>query len=297
LNSFSQFVLITAGLFIYRTVWVLPWALLISLILAVGVFFAGYNPYITNFLHHGTPLFMWPVAKLSLMEYFKNCAQYLLALLFFNNPHFIPFSPWKLLYLSNGSGLKRYLAYDAGFGLFFLEICFLAVCLFCSGQRGRVNKKELGAVVLFPCFLILFISAVSFLNYCRIYGEGGYLARFIPYLWYIFCFPLLKIDFAAPKCKTLAVLFAALVLLNNGLLFGRNTTVALIRTVVLRRNIAEIRTLPEEQIAIVLDEAEFRHAIEEKLNHFKVAKSFLFTTDDKLPHKQFTRMKAIRVAR
>ncbi|MDR1324001.1 MAG: hypothetical protein LBK68_06145 [Candidatus Margulisbacteria bacterium] len=34
-NSFSQFVLITAGLFIYKTIWVLPWALLISLILAV----------------------------------------------------------------------------------------------------------------------------------------------------------------------------------------------------------------------------------------------------------------------
>jgi putative peptidoglycan lipid II flippase len=35
LNSIAQFVLITAGLFIYNTVWVLPWALLISLVLAV----------------------------------------------------------------------------------------------------------------------------------------------------------------------------------------------------------------------------------------------------------------------
>ncbi|MDR2429283.1 MAG: hypothetical protein LBD62_05695 [Candidatus Margulisbacteria bacterium] len=35
LNSFSQFVLITAGLLLYKTIWVLPWSLLISLILAV----------------------------------------------------------------------------------------------------------------------------------------------------------------------------------------------------------------------------------------------------------------------
>ncbi|MDR1452483.1 MAG: hypothetical protein LBJ25_00700 [Candidatus Margulisbacteria bacterium] len=35
LNSMSQFALITAGLLMYKTVWVLPWALLISLTLAV----------------------------------------------------------------------------------------------------------------------------------------------------------------------------------------------------------------------------------------------------------------------
>ena len=269
-------------------------------ILLIGIFCMGYNPYITNFLYYGDPLFMsmWPVIeKVSYTGFFRNCIYYSGSLFFIDNWQNIPFHPLKLLNFFKPGDIRDHLLYDRGFGLFFIEICVLAAIMFFHKRAGLISKAPLHGSespskrneLLFPCFLIFLSFFIALGKYCLSYGSGVHLARLVPYLWYFPCFLLLNIDFASKKLLT--GLLIILVLINNGSLLVVNTAVGVLHTVQERKTINEIKTIPDQNIAIVLQWGRFRYAVQEKLTYFKVTKNISFVIDHDRPKRYFTYIK------
>lgn len=250
------------------------------LILLIGLIFTGYNPYITNLLDFGHPFYplygensvdiISPqiTEKVTIKNFYEMYPiQRFFSLFILNyNLKTLPFNPMKLLYLASHQG------YDfpiGGFGLLFVEICIFIglIVLFTIRNKKLVVYKEL----LFPVCLLLVITIII---------PDNWMARYIPFFWYIFAFLIMASNYTTARNKKLFYLLLILISINSGSFFIGNTMNGAIYTMGLKRFMAEIKQYDNDTIHIVLGREYFKHSIIEKMKYHNIGNHFIFIEDD-----------------
>jgi hypothetical protein len=254
-------------------------ALIISgiVILAIGVFFTGYNPYITNFRDFGHPLYpIYGSNKIDIITeqtpgdfLAMHPVQRFFSLFLLNyEVNSIPFNPLKI------DNLTSHFANDlrvAGFGTFFAEI-FVFICLIIFFSV-RKNKKRYNAV-FFPAILLLGISIIM---------PENWWARYIPFFWYLFGFLIVTSDYSGKKNRRLVFLLSIIIVINNFSFFVLNTIRGARYTVNFKQFVNEIKKSDNDTIHVILDYEYFKYTIREKIIYYGIDKNIVFIGDNKAP--------------
>jgi hypothetical protein len=236
------------------------------LILAIGVLFVGYNPYITNFNDFGHPFYplfgknsidiMYNANPKSLIE--ANPIQKFFALFLLDyNWKSIPFNPVKIPMLRSHHSCDLRLG---GFGMLFMEICFFILLTFFLNLKNKNYKK-----LFFPVGLLLFISIIM---------PANWWARYIPFFWYAFIFLLVPLDIDHSRNKKLFYVLFLLIIINSGTFLIGNAVRGITYTQNLKQFIIEIKNSGKETITVMLEQEYFQYSLNEKLKH--IDKNILF---------------------
>jgi hypothetical protein len=254
-------------------------ALIISgiIILAIGVLFTGYNPYITNFRDFGHPFYpLYGNNKIDIIH--GNMPENLVSIhpikrffsLFLLNfeANSIPFNPLKILYMAFHGGYDLRIA---GFGAFLAEIfVFTCLIIFFSVRKNRKRYKA----VFFPAVLLLGVSIIM---------PENWWARYIPFFWYLFGFFIIASDYSEKKNKILFFLLLTIIIINNGSFFVLNAKVGVLYTENLKRFLAEIKENDNDTIHVVLDYEYFKYALSEKMMFYNIEKSIIIIENSEAP--------------
>ncbi|MDR2481429.1 MAG: hypothetical protein LBD07_03940 [Spirochaetaceae bacterium] len=244
-------------------------------ILLVGSVFTGYNPYITNFKNFGHPFY--PLNNDTSLLYSTIMSEKFLELhpvlrslsLFFINYDLntAPFNPAKLFY--SAAAHRNYCRVTGGFGLLFVEICVFSglILLFTIKEKKSTTYKK----ILFPASLLLVLAVITPINW---------LARYIPYFWYLFAFLIMTADYTTNKNKNLFYVLFMLVCINSGTFFIGNAVNGIVYTDRFDKFASEVKQCTDDTIHVALNENYFKYVIREKMKRYDIEKEFVFSKDD-----------------
>jgi hypothetical protein len=254
-------------------------ALIISgiIILAIGVLFTGYNPYITNFRDFGHPFYpLYGSNKVDIITVqmsnnflAMHPVQRFFSLFLLNyEVSSIPFNPLKTVNLASNGACDLHIA---GFGAFLAEIVvFICLIVFFSVRKNKNRYKA----VFFPAMLLLGISIIM---------PENWWARYIPFFWYLFGFFIMASDYSGKRNRNLFFLLLSIVTINNGSFFVLNTMNGVLYTRSLKQFLAEIKENDNDTIHIILLEEYFKYAINEKMMFYDIKKNIIFIENSEAP--------------
>lgn len=221
----------------------------LSMLVAVLSFcWAGYSPYVTNFLDHGTPFYplsdeLQGVMDCSTPINMRNhSAVYNVLLSFFSyasssvdNDIF-----WRLPFTFNIDAIKGIAAADpktSGFGVLFSGIMILCIFLYSISKMNSRDRKE-SLAILFVLFISLFIL------------PGGWVARYVPFFYMFPLVMLLSTERAHLSHYGIYLkrLIYLLFIVNIGISFVATSTVNVVYYYRQQKAFALIRSLDNPQI-------------------------------------------------
>jgi hypothetical protein len=244
------------------------------IILAVGVLFTGYNPYITNFRYYGHPFYpLYGNNKVDIIyngNIPKNLVSWHPVKRFFSlfllnyDIDSIPFNPFKIF------SLDSHYVYDlrvAGFGLFLTEIfVFISLIVLFSIKNDSGRYKA----VLFPAMLLLFISLII---------PENWWARYIPFFWYFFAFFIMVSDYSVRKNRNLFFILSIIVIINSIFFFVSNARNGILYTRSFKRFITDVKKSDSDTINVVVNYEYFKYAVTEKMMFYDIEKNIIFVED------------------
>jgi hypothetical protein len=248
------------------------------IIVAVGVLFIGYNPYITNLRDFGHPFYPlyghnkidiittgnMPDELLSMHPIQRFFSLYLLNY----NVSSLPFNPQKIIKLLSH---KNYDLRIGGFGVFFAEI-FIFVILIVVFSIHK-NKKRYKNVFFTAVFLIC-ISLVT---------PESWWARYIPAFWYLVGFLIASSDYSIKKNRSLFYPLSIIIIINGFSFFMLNVTDGIVYTLSIKQFITNIKKSDKDVIHVVVDAEYFEYAIMEKIMGYGIDKNIVFIEDKETP--------------
>ncbi|MDR2210660.1 MAG: hypothetical protein LBO65_04230 [Spirochaetaceae bacterium] len=260
-----------------------------AIILALGVFFAGFNPYVTNFRDFGHPFYpLFGENKIDII-YTINMPKNLLPMhpiqRFFSlflldyEKDNLPFNPLKITKLSShGVPDLR----TGGFGVFLAEIfIFISIIVFLSMKNNQGRYKA----VFFPVLLLAAISIIM---------PENWWARYIPYFWYLFGFFIIVSNYSNKQSKILFFILLLIIVINNVSFFAFNTANAIKFTAEFKQCIAEIKKSKHDTVHLILGIENFNYAYAEKMMFYNVDKDIIFIINSEAPVNKGVYLSAIR---
>jgi hypothetical protein len=227
--------------------------------LLIGVFFVGYNPYMTNFLNHGHPF--WPLkgdGRIHIM--LQNTPVCLLKFNVFEK--FV-----SSIFLQGNTSFSLfanpYIVFDArisGFGKFFFLFFIIALTIGIFPFR-RLKLSQNFIKVILP---ILSLSVCSFLI------QENWWARYIPYFWYIPCLYLFSVKYNNTTKKCIMVLVFFVFCLNS---FDYIKVAFLGANYQRRVYNSFFKELQNNDVSLVLPDDPFKKSLERHLEEAKINKT------------------------
>jgi hypothetical protein len=248
-------------------------------ILAIGVLFTGYNPYITNFRNFGNPFYpLYGNNKVDII-YTGNMPEELMPMhpiqRFFSlyllnyDVNSLPFNPLKIVKLVSHNAVDLRIG---GFGVLFMDICIIIslIVFFSIKIKGAGQYRAL----LFPIVLLLFISIIM---------PENWWARYIPFFWYIFMFFIMVSDYSSKRNRVLFFMLTIFIIINTFSFFVFNTMKGVLYTANLKRFLYEIKKSDMDTIHIILDREHLKYAVMEKIMFYDIDKNIIFIEDKEAP--------------
>jgi hypothetical protein len=248
-------------------------------ILAAGVLFAGYNPYIVNARDFGNPFYpIYGNNKIDIIYIDGIMPEELLPMhpiqrffsLFLLNYDIIslPFNPLKSIKLISHSTVDLRIG---GFGVLFIEIFIFVIFIVYFSIK---KNKDCYKTVLFPAVLLLCISLIM---------PENWWARYIPFFWYLPGFFIMASDYRVKKNRFLFFPLSAIIIINSFSFFVFNTMNGILYTINMKQFLTDIKKSGKDTIHIIVDAEYFKYAIMEKIMVYDIDKNIIFIGDKEAP--------------
>jgi hypothetical protein len=251
-------------------------------ILAAGVLFAGYNPYITNFRDFGHPFYpLYGTDKVDIITnqmserlmagelLSMNPIQRFFSLYLLNyDASSLPFNPQKIVKLFSHATTDLRIG---GFGVFLMEIFIFVILIVCFSVK---KNKERYRIVFFPAALLVCISLIT---------PENWWARYIPAFWYLVGFLLATSDYGIKKNRILFFPLVVIIVINSFSFFVFNAMRGIVFTINMKQLITDIRKSDKDTIHIVMQYGDLKHAVMEKITFYDIDKNIIFIDDKETP--------------
>jgi hypothetical protein len=244
------------------------------IVLAIGVLFTGYNPYITNFRDFGHPFYpLYGSGKIDIiyngimpenLVLMHPIQRFFSLFLLDYKIGSLPFNPLKIITLTSHNVYDKRVA---GFGIFLIEISFIiGFIILLSIKKNKHRYKP----ILFPAILLLCISII---------GPENWMARYIPFFWYLFGFFIMTSDYSGRKNKNLFFMLSVVIIVNNVSFLYFNSRFGTLYTTGLKQFLTEIDESDNDTIHIILEREYFKYAVSEKIMFYGIEKNIVFIED------------------